>query len=151
MARTPLNGLEVVTAITTALRAAFTTQQIVEIYKNPQNQNFKTPSITVSYVNLGHDAELKGTAKKSFIVDIRAHPTATQPDVYTWAATIADKVIETIRYIDIDGDLIKPYNLETNLTDNVLHVIASYSFRVVYVEDSAPDMTTLTINTERVN
>lgn len=151
MARTPLTGTEILTFITTALRAAFTTQQIPNIYKDPQNQNFSTPCIVVTYINQGHESRLKQRALKSYIVDVRVHPVPNKDGLNTWFNGLLDKIIDVLRYVDVDGDIVKPGHIEAQVTDSVLHVIANYSFEVVYVEDEQPDMQTLTINTERVN
>lgn len=148
MARTILNGTELKAAITTALRAKFTTQEIASIYKDPQKQGFTPPCLVVQVINLEVEPELRNRGVRSYVIDIRGHAPVSTIEIDSWAVGIAEKVVDAVRCVTVDGLVIKATSLEVRVESGVLHVIASYSFKVRYVEEAVPDMMTVTIEVE---
>lgn len=131
MARVNLTGQEIISILATQLRVAFSTTEIVKIYKNKPLQNVNPPYIVLSTINAVETKELRGRGEKVYIIDIRIHPKVNE-SIYTWGITMAEKVIEAISYITIDELQVKTYSVESNITDDVLHVIVNYSFKIRY-------------------
>lgn len=139
-----LTGQEVVSAISTKLRSRFTTSQIAEIYKDKPVQHMALPCIFVHEVDASYRPELRNRWWWDYIIDIRCHPETMRTNISTWGRGLAIMILETVESIEISGDIVKIRDAEWKVEDGVLHVIVKYSFRVHRVEDSAPDMETLT-------
>lgn len=144
-----LTGEDVVSAVSRQVRATFSKDAIKAIYKDLPQQNIQKPYAFIHQVNATHTNQLRNTGMWGFIIDIRVHPKDEQTNVQTWAREIALRMIEAVNIITIDGKPVKSTSLEYKVEDNVLHVISSYSFRVVQVEDKGPNMETMTYG-ERV-
>ena len=144
-----LTGEDVVSAISKQARAAFSKDEIKAIYKDLPQQNIQKPYAFIHQVNATHTNQLRNTGRWGFIIDIRVHPEDERTNVQTWARGIALRMIEVVNKIAIDGKPVKSTSLEYKVEENVLHVIGSYSFRVVQIEDKGPNMETMTYG-ERV-
>ncbi len=140
---TALTGQEVVSDIATKLRRRFSTKEIVEIYKDKPVQSMKTPCIFIHSVETSHTPELGRYAKWDHIIDIRCHPGRMQTNVHTWARSLAPAILECVERLTIHDQQVKARNVSWKVEDDVLHVIASYGFRVLLQTEEAPDMQTL--------
>lgn len=138
-----LTSEDVVSGVSARVRAAFSKDVIKAVYKDLPQQNTKKPYAFIHQVNATHTNQLRNRARWGFIIDIRVHPEDEQTDVQTWARSIALRVIEAVNTITVDGMPVKSTSIEYKVEQNVLHVIVSYSYGVLQVEDSAPDMQTL--------
>lgn len=139
-----LTGEDVVSAVATRVRSAFSTNEIKAIYKDLPQQNLKKPYAFIHQVNATHTNLLRNRARWGFIIDIRVHPEDERTDVQTWARGIALKLVDAVNTITVDNKPVKSTSLEAKVENNVLHVIASYSYGVIRVETEVPDMGTLT-------
>lgn len=139
-----LTGEDVVSAVATRVRSAFSTNEIKAIYKDLPQQNLKKPYAFIHQVNATHTNLLRNRARWGFIIDIRVHPEDERTNVQTWARGIALKLVDAVNTITVDNKPVKSTSLEAKVENNVLHVIASYSYGVIRVEDEMPNMETLT-------
>lgn len=138
-----LTGQEVVSQITSRLRARFNTKQFVEIYKDKPVQNMVTPCIFVESVNTVHTPQLKRYATWDYTFDIRCHPAVRQTNIQTWGRGVAVMVIEAVIRLEVSGQQVKATRANWRIVDDVLHVMVDYSFRVVETSEPVPDMQTL--------
>lgn len=139
-----LTGQEVVSEIATRLRARFTTSQFKEVYKDKPIQGMVLPCIFIESVNTVSTAQIGRYAMWDHSVDIRCHPPKMRNDTQTWARGIAVVVLETVSRIQVSGQQVKATRMEWRVVDDVLHVMARYSYRVLQTGDVLPDMQTLT-------
>ena len=139
-----LTGQEVISELVTRLRTRFTTNQFKEVYKDKPVQGMVLPCIFVESVNTVSTAQIGRYAMWEHSVDVRCHPRKMQNDIQTWARGIAVMVLEAISRIQISGQQVKATRMEWRVVDDVLHVTARYSYRVLQTGDVIPDMQTLT-------
>lgn len=147
--RSIIIGGEIVSAIAIALRASFNTTELAAIYKNKNQQDFATPCAFIHQINRTHRNLMRGRGERSVIIDVRVHPSKTETKVDAWADVFGDKVANALNKIRVDQLILKTSNLETVVEDDVLHVIASYSFMVKEVALTEDQMQELNIE-ERV-
>lgn len=138
-----LTGEDVVSAVSKRVRSTFSTAEIKAIYKDLPQQNIKKPYAFIHQVNATHSNQLRNKANWGFIIDVRVHLEDEQTNIQTWARDVGIRLMEAINIIIVDGRPVKSVSLEYKVEENVLHVIASYSYRVVQIEDDGPNMETL--------
>lgn len=141
---TELTGQEVISELVTRLRARFTTAQFKEIYKDKPVQGMELPCIFVESVNTVSTAQIGRYAMWDHSVDIRCHSVKRKTDIQTWARGVAVMVLEAVSRIYVSGQQVKATRMEWRVVDDVLHVTARYSYRVLQTGDKLPDMRTLT-------
>ena len=139
-----LTGQEVISEIVTRLRTRFTTNQFKEVYKDKPVQGMVLPCIFVESVNTVSIAQIGRYALWEYSVDVRCHPSKMKNDIQTWARGVAVMVLEAISRIQISGQQVKATRIEWRVVDDVLHVTARYSYRVLQTGDVIPDIQTLT-------
>ena len=139
-----LTGQEVISELVTRLRTRFTTNQFKEVYKDKPVQGMVLPCIFVESVNTVSIAQIVRYALWEYSVDVRCHPPKMKNAIQTWARGIAVMVLEAISRIQISGQQVKATRMEWRVVDDVLHVTARYSYRVLQTGDDIPDMRTLT-------
>lgn len=135
-----LTGEEVVSSVATNIRAAFTTAELKVIYKDTPLQNIKKPYAFIHQINAEHQNEMRGRAEHNFMIDVRVHPEDIQTNIQTWGRAMATKMLDALNTITVSTQSVKSRVIEWRVEDNVLHVIARYAFKVIYVEQSVPDM-----------
>lgn len=138
-----LGAEDVVSAVSKNIRSRFSKERIKAIYKNLPQQNIQKPYAFIHQINAQHQNEMRNRANWTFMLDIRVHPQDTQTDIQVWARAIALDLVEAINIITVSGQAVKARSIDCKVEDNVLHCIASYSFKVIRVEDDAPDMQNL--------
>lgn len=139
-----LTGQEVISELVTRLRTRFTTNQFKEVYKDKPVQGMVLPCIFVESVNTVSTAQIGRYAMWDHSVDVRCHPAKMKNDIQTWARGVAVMVLEAISRIQVSGQQVKATRMEWRVVDDVLHVTARYSYRVLQTGDVTPDMQTLT-------
>ena len=139
-----LTGQEVISELVTRLRTRFTTNQFKEVYKDKPVQGMVLPCIFVESVNTVSTAQIGRYAMWDHSVDVRCHPPKMKNDTQTWARGVAVMVLEAISRIQVSGQQVKATRMEWRVVDDVLHVTARYSYRVLQTGDVIPDMQTLT-------
>ena len=139
-----LTGQEVISELVTRLRARFTTNQFKEVYKDKPVQGMVLPCIFVESVNTVSTSQIGRYAMWDHSVDVRCHPPKMKKDIQTWARGVAVMVLEAISRIQVSGQQVKATRMEWRVVDDVLHVTARYSYRVLQTGDVIPDMQTLT-------
>lgn len=139
-----LTGQEVISELVTRLRTRFTTNQFKEVYKDKPVQGMVLPCIFVESVNTVSTAQIGSYAQWDHSVDVRCHPSKMKNDIQTWARGVAVMVLEAISRIQVSGQQVKATRVEWRVVDDVLHVTARYSYRVLQTGDVVPDMQTLT-------
>ena len=138
-----LTGQEVVSELVTRLRTRFTTNQFREVYKDKPVQGMVLPCIFVESVNTVFTAQLGRYSMWDHSVDIRCHPPKLKNARQTWARGVAVMIIEAVSRIQVSGQQVKATRMEWRVVDDVLHVTARYSDRVLQTGDVIPDMQTL--------
>ena len=139
-----LTGQEVISELVTRHRTRFTTNQFKEVYKDKPVQGMVLPCIFVESVNTVSTAQIGRYAMWDHSVDVRCHPHRMKNDIQTWARGVAVMVLEAISRIQVSGQQVKATRMEWRVVDDVLHVTARYSYRVLQTGDVIPDMQTLT-------
>lgn len=139
-----LTGQEVVSQLATRLRARFSKDEIVEIYKDKPAQSAKTPYIFIHQLEAAHTPQMRGYARWDFPLDIRCHPDKMRTNIHTWGRHLAVQIIDVVKELTISNQAVKASTISWRVEDGVLHVLVNYGFRVIEVRDSAPDMNTLT-------
>ena len=138
-----LNGQEVISEISTRLRARFNTTQFKEIYKDKPVQGMELPCIFIESVNTVFTPQLHRYSMWDYSIDIRCHPEKMRTNVETWARGLAVMIIETVSKLEISGQQVRATRFDWRVVDDVLHVYCNYSFRVIQTETPLPDMQTL--------
>ena len=135
-----LTGQEIVSELAKSLRSRFSTREFVEIYKDKPVQSMRTPCIFIHSVETIDTPELRSFSWWDHIIDIRCHPGRMQTDIYTWARSLGPMILECISKVNVSNQLVKAKNTTWKVDDGVLHVIASYSYRVKQKLEEVPDM-----------
>lgn len=138
-----LTGQEVVSELSTRLRARFSKEVFEEIYKDKPVQSAKTPYIFIHQLEAAHTPQMRGYARWDFPLDIRCHPSKMRTDIHTWGRLLAVQIIDVVKELTISSQSVKASSISWRVEDGVLHVLVNYGFRVKEVRDSAPDMRTL--------
>lgn len=139
-----LTGQEVVSEIAKRLRSRFSDKEFAEIYKDKPVQSMKTPCIFIHQVETIHIPDVRKYAWWDHIIDIRCHPGKMRTDIYTWARSLGPIILDCVGCLTISDQQVKAKNVTWRVEDDVLHVIAKYSFRVMQKPEEIPDMETLT-------
>lgn len=144
-----LLGNEVVSAISKNISQAISrgmissTDEISKLYKDTPIQGAQKPYAFIHSVNTTHTPEIKEYAMQGFIIDVRCHPKDAQTNVQSWARQLSTKLIDCVDKIYVHNQQVRVGDIEINVTDNVLHVICNYTFRVLKQTDPGINMETL--------
>ena len=139
-----LTGQEVRSVDVSRLRSRITPNEFKEVFKDKPVQGMVLPCIFVESVNTVSTAQIGRYAMWDHSVDVRCHPPKMKNDIQTWARGVAVMVLEAISRIQVSGQQVKATRMEWRVVDDVLHVTARYSYRVLQTGDVIPDMQTLT-------
>lgn len=139
-----LTGQEIVSELSKRLRSRFSSTEFAEIYKDKPVQSMKTPCIFIHSVETSITPQLRNYARWDDMIDIRCHPGRMQTNIHTWARSVATMVLDCACTINIDNQQVRSTNATWRVEDDVLHVVVTYSFRVVEKLEEVPDMQTLT-------
>lgn len=139
-----LTGQEVVSELATRLRKRFSDKEFAEIYKDKPVQSMRTPCIFIHSVETIHTPDLRNYAWWDHVIDIRCHPGKMRTDIHTWARSLGPMILDCVCRLTIDGHQVKVKNATWRVEDDVLHVIGTYSYRVMQKLEEVPDMQTLT-------
>ena len=139
-----LTGQEIVSALAKSLRNRFSDKEIAEIYKDKPVQSMKTPCIFIHSIETIHTPEMRNYAWWDQVIDIRCHPTKMRTDIHTWARSLAPMIMECASFVAFGDQGFKAKNATWRVEDDVLHVIVTYSYRVMQTLQEVPDMKTLT-------
>lgn len=139
-----LTGQEIVSALATQLRSRFSDKEFAEIYKDKSVQSMKTPCIFLHSVETVHTPDNRNYAWWDHIIDIRCHPGKMRTDIYSWARVLGPMIIDCVTYVTVDGQKVRVKSATWKVEDDVLHVVATYSYRVMQTLEELPDMNTLT-------
>lgn len=140
---TALTGQEIVSELSTRLRARFSVKEIAEIYKDKPVQSMKTPCIFIHSIETTHTPQMRKYAQWDFILDIRCHPSRMSTNIHTWARGLAVMILDVVEHLQVSGQRVKAKGATWRVEDDVLHVIVNYGFRVIGVSEDVPDMQTL--------
>ena len=138
-----LRGDDVVSAVSKNIRQRFSKARLKALYKDLPQQNIQKPYAFIHQVSAQHKNERGNRATWTFILDIRVHPQDNQTDINVWAREMSMDIIEAINIITVSDQAVKAQSIEYKVEDKVLHCIVSYSFKVLHIEDNAPDMQNL--------
>ena len=138
-----LTGQELVSSIAQQLRSRFSKKEFEEIYKDKVVQSLKTPCIFIHSIETVHTPDMREYAWWDHIIDIRCHPGRMQTNIHTWARTLGPMVMHCVQYVTVCDQTVKAKNMTCRVEDDVLHVTATYSYRVMRQLDEVPDMETL--------
>lgn len=139
-----LTGQEVVSEIAKRLRRRFSNKEFAEIYKDKPVQSMKTPRIFIHSVETIHTPELRNYAWWDHVLDIRCHPSKMRTDIHTWARSLGPMIIDCVCNLTVGDQKVRVKNATWRVEDDVLHVIVTYSYRVLQKLEEVPDMQTLT-------
>jgi hypothetical protein len=135
-----LDGQEVISAISKAIRPVFTTTEFPRFYKDTPKEGMQKPCIFFGSVNFNHTPEMRDDARWHFIVEIRCHPAETNTEIETWARGVLVKLLGAITRITISNQVVKATNIESTTREGILQVLATYSFGVVKTLDEEANM-----------
>ena len=138
-----LTGQEVVSELARRLRARFSDKEFAEIYKDKPVQSMKTPCIFIHSIETIHTPELRNYAWWDHVLDIRCHPSKMRTDIHTWARSLGPMIIDCVGSLTVDGQQVRVKNATWRVEDEVLHILATYSYRVMQKLEEVPDMQTL--------
>jgi hypothetical protein len=130
-----LTGEDVISAVTSGISDIQSTLGISKIYKNLAIQNMVKPCIFVGLIEGSQDSEMNNRSQRNSIVEVRAHPDQTITDIYTWSRSLAEKLLPVLHKISVSSQIVKAQTVSWAVRENVLQLIATYRFKVIYVED----------------
>lgn len=139
-----LTGQEVVSELARRLRNRFSEKEFAEIYKDKPVQSMKTPCIFIHSVETIHTPDIRNYAWWDHVIDIRCHPGRMRTDIHTWARSLGPMIVNGVCSITVDNQQVRVKNATWRVEDDVLHVTATYSYRVMQKLEEVPDMKTLT-------
>lgn len=153
-----ITGNTVVSAIATALRSSFTTEELKNIYRDTPTQGLIAPCAFIQQVNTSFQNELRDRGTRSYLMDIRLHQTQNFDEFETWSRDMSERILYAVNPITIDGLKIKPWLIEMHEnTDHnkVMHILVTYNFKVKRIDDDGIPMEILDLNefvrTENLN
>lgn len=135
-----LTGQEVVNAVSRNLRNHFSESTLPYIYKNKALQDMQFPCAFIHQVNKEFVPEMRNRGEQRFIIDVRFHPTRKSTDFETWAQFISEECIDVLEYLVIENQMVRVRGIESRTETGVLHVIATYSFKVKKRPKEGPEM-----------
>lgn len=130
-----ITGQAILDSIAISLADNIAESDIKVIYINKALQDMETPSAFLHLLNVDHTPELRNRAQRDYMVDVRVHPPNNSTEKQTWLFNLAEKVCESVQNVDLFGPT-KARTIKWNITDDVLHVIVTYQFKVYH---SIPD------------
>lgn len=130
-----LNGGEVVSYISATLRSRFSQTEFAKIYKDKPVQSMVTPCIFIHSVETSHDSDIGNYGWRTDFIDIRCHPSKLCTNVHSWARKIGPIICDCVSKVTISGQPVKAKSISWRVEDNVVHITASYRYRVIAVSD----------------
>lgn len=130
-----LTGEEVISAIAIKIRESFTTTELAAVYKDTPIEDILKPCVFLNLVTVTHTPRMKNKGNRSYIVDIIATGSDDNTELYTWYSRLAERLFAVIDKITISEQTVRLIRAETNIENNELHLIITYNFNVIKVED----------------
>lgn len=130
-----LDGQEVISALSMAIRAAFTTTEIVKLYKDTPEQGMQKPCVFLRSISFDPKTEMSNRSRWNYIIEIRCHPADGSTEVETWARGMAVRLLGVISSIRVSGQVVKATAINCTTQGGVLQLIANYSFGVLKTSD----------------
>lgn len=145
-----LTGEDVLSGIALKLSSQISSAEIAKIYKNKPLQGMEKPCAFLHQIDYAQTNEMRNRANRDYLVDIRVHPADDEQKIQSWGAKLGEKILTSVSSININDKPVKLKRGEWKIESDVLHVIVSYSFKVIQeITDTTPFMETLN-HTERV-
>jgi len=135
---TALDGQEVISALSRAIREAFTTSEFVKLYKDTPVQNMQKPCVFLHSVNTTHEPRMRNRARWHYIIDIRCHPADKITNFQSWASGIAVRMLDIVSQLQFENSKIRATNAEWHTEGGVLHVTVKYSLSVYQTQRETP-------------
>lgn len=138
-----IDGTEVVSGVAIALRKFFTEAEVPVIYKDKPIQGFVKPCFFIQLVSDNSQRIAKNSFMRNYIIDVRYHPSDDNNAKETTCSKISNYVLDAVNTVEISGLPVKAYEMECRVTDDVLHCITTYRFKVNETEQTLPKMESL--------
>lgn len=129
----PLNGEEVISAISTKISQSFSKSEIKKIYKNKPVQAMERPCVFIHQIDTNNANEMRGRGSRSYLIDVRVHPPSDETLIQSWGIRIGERMKCALNSIIVSGRRLKYSSIECRIEDNVLHCIVVYSFKVLEI------------------
>lgn len=130
-----LEGTEVISALATNIRNAFTTTEIQAVYKDTPVQNILKPCIFLNMVSTIQQPLVKQRANRTYNIDIIVTGTDDNTELRTWFTKINERLLRVVDKITISEQTVKMTQGEANIENDELHLIVTYNFDVIKQND----------------
>lgn len=140
-----IDGTEVVSGVAIALRNFFTEKEVPVIYKDKPIQGFVKPCFFIQLVSDSSQRIAKNSFMRNYIIDVRYHPADDNNAKETTCSQISNYVLDAVNTVIISDLPVKAYAMDCRVTDEVLHCITTYRFKVNETEQTLPKMESLDV------
>lgn len=126
-----LEGTEVISALATNIRNAFTTTEIQAVYKDTPVQNILKPCIFLNMVSTIQQPQIQRKSNRTYIIDIIVTGTDDNTELKTWFTMINERLLRVVDKITISEQVVRMTQGEANIENDELHLIVTYNFDVI--------------------
>lgn len=126
-----LEGTEVISALATNIRNAFTTTEIQAVYKDTPVQNMLKPCIFLNMVSTIQQPRIQRKSNRTYIIDIIVTGADDNTELRTWFTKINEQLLRVVDKITISEQTVKMTQGEANIENDELHLIVTYNFDVI--------------------
>lgn len=130
-----LEGTEVISALATNIRNAFTTTEIQAVYKDTPVQNMLKPCIFLNMVSTIQQPRIQQKSNRTYIIDIIVTGTDDNTELKTWFTMINERLLRVVDKITISEQVVRMTQGEANIENDELHLIVTYNFDVIKQSD----------------
>lgn len=145
MSTLKVEPLDVVSQVSEILYARFS-DRIPNIYKDTPVQNVVKPYFFIHTLETTQNREMRNRARRSYFLDVRAHPLDDIENKKSWCNMIGHELLEILDEIKIAGMAVKPQEMRFEVVNDVLHFFVTYSFRVIKMVNPETKMENLDIH-----
>lgn len=128
-----MNSNDVISIISNAISTAFSDPDVdVYVYKENIKQDFDTPAFYISEINDTHQKIIGNKYKKKFSMSIKYYPDEKNTDtVKQELHSISDALTNVLEIMSYENKIIKGYNMESRIEDDVLHFLFDVDNRII--------------------
>lgn len=145
MSTLKVEPLDVRSQVSEKLYARFS-DRIPNIFTDTPVQGLVKPCFFIHSLETNQNREMRNRARRSYFLDIRAHPPDDIENKKSWCAMIGDELFEILDEIKIAGMAVKTQEMRFEVVEDVLHFFVTYSFRVIKMVDPETKMEDLDIH-----
>lgn len=106
-----------------------------KVYKNTPKQGLKYPCAFVQQVDTIFTPNMRNRGERRYTIDVRLHQVPDYQTYESWAREVGDEIMSELSYIYLFGLKQKVRTITAQQVGKVYHIMLTYSFKVILVEE----------------